>query len=318
MSASEILAASKAKAMELEIELSNQEQAVEEVVEETTEPEANQEVSEEAPEVEAETTTETAEEPVVEAEKPAEADQFEPKFEILKRREKALRQREQDLKESQVKYKEWEDTQSLAKKDPMGYLEKAGISYDDLTNQILNGGEAQEKSPQVTDLEARIAKFEESEKQRSATAEQQKMQNEASEYIQKLNAHIDESESYELIKATESHQLVVDTISEHYRNTQEELKWETACGLVEDHLWETEVARAKRVISVNKMREKLGLDQETPEELSPAEVKKPKQTKTLSNTKTAPPTRVDGGKPLTFKDSLEKAKLLEEQFKRKS
>lgn len=250
-----------------------------------------------------------------ETEKPAEPeDKFSAKFEDLTRREKDLRQRSEAFKANETEYQELKTLRGSAKDDVLGHLEKVGITYDDIANALVNNPEEPDK---VSELESRISKFEEAEQKRGQELQQQTAQQEMTDYVGKLNEFIDTSEQCELIKATQSQQTVIDTITEHYQNTEQELEWDVACKLVEDSLWKTEVERAERVLKIQKFKDRVGFSNET--KLPSLGVKKPTRTKTLSNTNTAGVAdRHEAGKPLTFEESLERAKRLEKEFKAKS
>jgi len=281
---SEIVAEARENAIQLENSMKAESVEVSETVEENTEATKETTETEEIkvvePEVEATETVEPDPEAEAVVEEP---DQFGQKFDVLKRREKAIRAKEQTIKDSQADYQEWKVAQEQAKTDPLGFLDKAGISYDDITNALLSGGEQQAAKGSTQDLEARIAKFEKAEIQRQEETTKTKQFKEAEEYMGSFNKFVDESEKFDLIKATSSQQLVIDTIVEHYNSTQEELEWGTACDIVEDHLWETEVTKMEKVLAIDKMKEKLGINKTE----SPAEVVKKPKTKTLSNSNTA-------------------------------
>ena len=302
MDMSQIIAEAKEK-VEAPQEETIQPQEVENI-EETTE-------TAEAPEAPVET---EPEETVKEPEKPAEQG-FDPKFEVLKRREKALREREQHVKEFEKQQKQTEQDKELAQKDPLAYLEKMGLTYEKLTDAMLGN----EPSPdsKVSEIEQRLQKFEEAERQKALEVEQQKAQQQINEYTELLNKHIDSSEKYELLKASKSHQLVVDTIIENYNQTQEELDWDVACDVVEDYLWKTEIGKLKDILKIEKVRQELGLSEQT--DVSEPEVKRPATTKTLSNSNTSTvPERHQAGEPMTFKEALERAKVLEEELFKKT
>jgi hypothetical protein len=227
-----------------------------------------------------------------------EKDPFAPKFAALSRREKQVRQREQEVKELQEQMKEWQEKQELVKTDPLKFIESVGLSFEELSNRYVYGNDKIDNSPdkKVSNLEERLAKFEKQEQERLAQEEQANMKKVAEEYMNNLNKFVEESD-FELIKATESQQLIVDTIVQHFNDTGEEMDIATASELVENYLEEQETKKIGRVLKLDKIRKKLALDEENEEsdesqktaEVEKAKTKqKPKKkTKTLSNVDTS-------------------------------
>ncbi len=81
-------------------------------------------------------------------------DEFSSKFAALSRKEKELRQRQQEFEAQQLEYEAWKTQQEEAaskkepelpleyklRKDPIGTLQELGMSYDKLTELVLNDG----------------------------------------------------------------------------------------------------------------------------------------------------------------------------------
>lgn len=99
-------------------------------------------------------------------------------FEVLARREREIvrkmqeaKQREKELEEREAKYKSFEDKRSSAKSNPLEALKELGLSYEDLTQFILN-----DQKP-TADMEVRSVKDE----LRQLREDQKRQQQEAAE-----------------------------------------------------------------------------------------------------------------------------------------
>lgn len=119
-------------------------------------------------------------EPAASAEATPPKDQLADKFEVLAKKERALfrqrqaiAQKEKELQELQTKLKAFEEKKTKAKVNPLEYLSEAGLSYDELTDFMLNGGKPSEKSElQMLKEEFQRLREEQAEKERQ-TQEQQ-------------------------------------------------------------------------------------------------------------------------------------------------
>ena len=162
---------------------------------------------------------------------------FAKKFAALSRKEKAIREREEKLnlieKESPFK-----DFEKLSKEDPLSLLDKLGITYEDLTQRLLDKRET-ESDPdyKYSKLQKKVEQMEqqreEEEKQRLSD-QQNKIIN---DYQATLNSFISENdEKYEFIIANGAQDLVYTTISDHYQETNKILSNEEAANAVEEYL----------------------------------------------------------------------------------
>ena len=263
-------------------------EAVEELALETEEP-----VDEDT---DAEDTTEDSE---PEPEKETVSNQFD---ELLAK-EKELRARESDVSEKESAHLAHDDLSALAKSDPLAFLEKFGITYDDLTDSIIDN---HSQDPHMKQLEDRLAKFEKADTDRQVGAEQAAMQVQVDKYIGELNTHIEDSE-YEIIKAVGANQMVIDTITAYYKENGTELEVDEACKQVESWLIDNELPKMQKLMETQKVKSML--DKET--------VEAPKTRKTLSNkTATKAPRRKTG--PETGEDVVDRAYRMEAELKRNS
>lgn len=199
---------------------------------------------------------------VTEATAEVPAKQVDPEFQKLASREKAMRalaikqqtelkQKDQDLqskiqqakeeavRETEAKYQGHIPKEQL-KANAMQILADAGVSYDDLTQQILN---QQTENPQVTAkmnrLEAMIQKQTEIIEKFSTTQNEEKQQNYKAA-INQIQLDVDSlvktDPSYEMIKNTNSARTVTKLIEATWKEEGRVMDVEEAAERVENHL----------------------------------------------------------------------------------
>lgn len=216
-----------------------------------------------APETQAEPTTDPA--PVAAVPEKKEEEQFSSRFAALARKEKQALQRAQEVKAKEealmAKEKALQERMAWLEKmesNPLEAIKEKGWTYEDITNAVLSGQKDLTPEMRVKKLEAEVqARFKAQEEARQREIEEQKKIYEAQqakameEFRAQTAAFIDaNAEKYELTKIFGQHDLVVQTIEEHYRKTSEAgtpkiLSQEEAADLVEKYL-EGEVEKAKK------------------------------------------------------------------------
>lgn len=223
-----------------------------------------------------ETVAAVTEQPAVEAPK-VEAAETEKKetlssqFAALAKKEKRIITKQQELEaknkeleDKLKKYEEFENKKKAARVNPLEYLQEAGLTYDELTQYILNGPKALEKD-KATEIEERLNSFiaqTEAEKKSQAEREAQlaKEQEERviAQFKDSVKNHIkDKKDSYELINLYDATELVISTIEAHFEKTQQILDTDSACELVEKHL-EDEI---KKLANSNKFKDKFKVEE---------------------------------------------------------
>lgn len=253
-----------------------------------------------ANQIEQESQAEQVEENESETQETNESDEFNKKFAALSRKEREIRERESQLEEKlalmeaklealqapQVEEPEAEPELPLEyrlKKNPIKALEEMGLSYDKLTELVLNDGKLpadmqlqlmreeiqKDYQSKIEELENRLIEKEKSE-------EEERLNSVVNNFKSEINQFVDSNKSdYELISLTESQDLVYDVISEHYEETGRILEIAEAAEAVEEHL----VEEAKKVTRAEKLAAKAA-------EQKPAESQRQSQT-TLSNAHSA-------------------------------
>lgn len=151
----------------------------------------------------------------------------------LQVKEREIRTREQALIERE---KAPQDANSITleqlKKDPIGVILGAGLTYDDLTKAVVerdsgDGGRA---------LEDRIKSVEESFDKKLADKDSQAEQAALAEMQREATRLVAEGDIYEIVRATKSVPKVMELIHRTYKETGEVLDVSEALGLVESEL----------------------------------------------------------------------------------
>jgi hypothetical protein len=184
---------------------------------------------------------------------PKEDPKFASRFAALTRKEQAIRQREQQFKEREAKYASFEATEKLIKDDPLAYMEKHGITFEQLTQIALNGG----KKPaelRVQDLEDRLEREKKEREENETTSRQKAYETQRTNFLAEIGDELEsDPEVYELVRMNpESKELIYNVIERHYENTKRLLSVKDAAQMVERHFEqeaESVVAKSKKLTS---------------------------------------------------------------------
>lgn len=252
--------------------------------------------------------TETQEEP---KSPPAKVeDPLSSQYAVLARKEKALRSRIQDLKTREDAIKAREDAagkqpsfdeskyipRERLKAETLQVLAEEGVSYDELTQAILNQNTYQQ-DPQMkaalARLEAQIKATTEAQEQanrRYVEQQEQSYKQAVTQIRTEAKQLVYTDPNFEMIKETNSVGDVVDLIEKTFKQDGVLLSVEEAAQAVEDYLTE----EAIKISKIKKLQQKLGQSQSAK---PTAEVAKQPQTgmKTLTNA-------VGAQKPLSNRD----------------
>jgi hypothetical protein len=249
--------------------------------------------------------TEDTQAPVAE-ETPKEDPALSRQFAQIARQEKALRAQMQALKakEAEIKAKEASlqqqpqiDTskyisKDMLKQDALSVLAEAGVSYEELTQQILNQPQRDPRvDATINELRNEIKKLQQqTEESKKSQVEQQSAQYQAA--VKQIEADVNKlvftDPAYEAIKASNATKDVVELITETYNQDGILLSVEEAAQQVEDYL----VDQYTKFTNLNKIKQRLAksdasTSQATPSTKTP-EANQNKQTqpqmKTLTNT----------------------------------
>lgn len=242
-------------------------------------------------------TIETPQQAAIEATTPPaekKDDFLSPKFAALARQEKQIRQERERFK---AEKESWEREKSAhlngyipkdrLKSNTLSALEEAGLSYDDLTQQLLNSPTSQ-VDPTIRALQAKIAKLEAD--QQSFSKKQEETQTTAYKQAvdtirNKVAGLVASNPEFEMIKALDQTEAVVALIEETFKSEGFVMSEEEAAKEVEEHLAE----EAYKMAGLDKIKKRLAPPPVTPaEEKQPATPQQP-QLKTLTNAVSASP-----------------------------
>jgi cell division septation protein DedD len=231
------------------------------------------------------------------------------KLEAAKTREQALIAREQALQAREAKLQEFENIKST---NPLRALEMTGVSYQDLTQTVLNNGELTPEM-QINNLRKEVETFKEQQERlakEQAEAAAKRASQDEQEILATFKSEIDtfikgQGSKFELIQSFNQTGLVYDTIDAQFQRTGRILSISEASEMVEKYL-ESEIEKA---LEIPKFRAKA-----TPPP-PPVEARKPVTspwgpkpvTRTLTNSATNAAT---SSKPasLTDRERLERAR----------
>lgn len=263
----------------------------------------NEETAEETPPVDKLESSEAPKEP---EEAPVEDPALSSQFAALARREKAmraqiqrqetaLRSREAALaaREAEIASKAPDLSQyipkSQLKSDTLRVLAEEGVSYEELTHQILNQQPADPRQEaRAAALEAKIAKLEaaiENSQKSQVTAQEEQYKAAVKQIEADTKRLVFTDPSYEMIKATNSVKDVVELIEATYKESGELLTVDEAAQQVEDYL----VGEAEKLAKIDKIKKRLNPVTSTQAAATPVQKpseQPPKQTqpmKTLTN-----------------------------------
>jgi len=261
-----------------------------------------QEPGEDAPPIAAE------EEKKEEARKEEQKPQYSKQFQELARRERNIRNKQQEAKSLEGQVAELraklearpglsrEALKEEARKDPVKFIEDHGLSYKELTETILNEGKAPESmelKDKYKQLESKLTKLEDTHRGERDKAEAEAKQTSYNNFLAEIETFVDNNkDDFELVHIQGQKELVGDVIREHYSTTGKVMPYHQACGLVEDHL-EKAVRSSMAARKFN-----TGKTPETPVATSEAQASQDSsKPNTLTNSNTASPAGAAEGTP---------------------
>jgi hypothetical protein len=197
-----------------------------------------------------------------EAPKPAEttapkADAMDPKMAAMARKERAYRQqvraqqesfkaKEQALAAREAEIASVVGWKSKLTQDPMSVLTEAGITYDQLTNAILNQPNATDL--QLRQMQAQLQALKDSQEQASLQLQQAQAEqyNQAKLQIERdVKKMVALDDTYEAVKFEKAEKAVVALIEATFQETGEVMDLDKATQEVEDYLLEEHLKRAQ-------------------------------------------------------------------------
>lgn len=167
---------------------------------------------------------------------PEEDPAFTKRFAALTRRERALQERERLFREQQAEVERLRQSQQIAKTDPLAFLQAHGLTYQEITDHVLNNGEPTAEF-RVRKLEEQIER-ERQERERQRQEDRQKeIDTTISGFKSQVKSMIDQQgDTYELIRSQEAYDTVFETIEAYFAKTGQILDVDVAAKHVEEEL----------------------------------------------------------------------------------
>lgn len=209
----------------------------------------------------------------------------------MKAREAAIKAKEESYTAKDQEYAQKYIQKDYLKNNPLQALADAQVSYDELTQQILNSSNPQDPRmlATITKLEAKIQQLEAATEKTSKQYEtsQQEQRAQAVKQIRSdVTNLVDSDSNYETIKATKSYNDVVELIERTYDEDGILLSVEEAANEVENYILE-EAVKLSRLSKVSKRAlAAVSPSQSTQTSSIPAQAKAqsaPQPMKTLTN-----------------------------------
>tara|TARA_R110000824_G_scaffold7968_4_gene36347 strand:+ start:763 stop:1653 length:891 start_codon:yes stop_codon:yes gene_type:complete len=283
----------------------------EEVVQET--------VAEEAPsqELMEEVVTEAAEgaEEIASPEAPAEAERpdFSRQFAALARKERSLRQKEQELsnfskerEQFQSQTTQLSDLKKMARENPAKLLGELGINYDELTQQVINEGNPTEEQAlrlENEKLQDRLGKLEKVYETQQEQAQDAQINAARTQLVDNIKNFVDDGGTFEMVQQHSAYDLVAEVMQEHYNKASEVMEYGEAAQFVEAYY----MAEAERYLGSSKLQARFReLDKPRESETPEAAEQAVKRVKTLSNDNVTKITETSGSTLESKEKSLER------------
>jgi hypothetical protein len=180
-------------------------------------------------------------------------DKFSAKFAALSRKEKMIFEREKQLKEMEAKYKGYDSIDSSVKSDPLAFMQKYGITYNDLTRLVLNDNKPT-PDMEVKSVKEEMANLRRELAQKEADAQKTQFESTIGAFKSEIKQFIDSAkDTYELLAMQDTpDEIVYNVISEHFNKTQKILTHKEAADHVEKYLED----EARKYLSVKKFQPK--------------------------------------------------------------
>jgi hypothetical protein len=180
-----------------------------------------------------------------------------PQFAALAKQRRALQVKEREIADREKALEGLASTQegkfdySSLKSDPLGILEKAGVTYDMLTEALLSSSDG--NTAHMKALEAKIAALEKGVDQKLLDRDSQAEKQVLAEMEREATKLASEGEDFELIRETDSIDMVMDEIKTTYDETGEVLTVRDAMDRIEGKLLE----KSLQLASLQKIQGKL-------------------------------------------------------------
>jgi hypothetical protein len=170
----------------------------------------------------------------------------------LRARQAQLRQMEQQIQEREAQIARFEQ---LKLQNPIEAMKALGLTYEDVTNFQLNGGQNPTAEMEIKNIKQQMQEYvrrQEAEKQAILQRQQQAQQQQVQQTLNTFKAEVadfvkSKPDEFELtnMEGDEAYDLIASTVEQHFYQTQQIMPKEQAAKLVEEYL--TQDAEKKRM-----------------------------------------------------------------------
>ena len=217
-----------------------------------------------------------------EPEPPVKPDRIAKRVAKISAKEQAFAAKKAEIDAQIAKAQEYDEVKGLFKKDPATALAKIGVSFDELTQLIVDSADPanvvlKQTKEEIDKLRKELADKEAASKEENESRERARYEKALTDYKSAVESFLDKSgDKYEIAKLTGASELVANVVVEHYNVHGELLEMDAACAKVEEYL----EGQLKRFKDSKKLRGWLG------SEAAPVEEKEDSATLTNSDTRT--------------------------------
>jgi hypothetical protein len=177
----------------------------------------------------------------------------------LQAEREALKAEREGLSPVQAQIKAFEDAKKEALKNPLKFLEEAGLTLDQVNDYFLSGGQ-QSDNLKISEVDRKIEEFrkeQQAERDKVLAAEKTKLEAEQAQVVENWTKSIvdfvaDNAEKYELTKLYNQELEVRKVIELHFEETNEVMATDKAADLVEQYLEEL----ASKALETKKIKAK--------------------------------------------------------------
>ena len=191
-----------------------------------------------------------------------------PQFAALAKQRRALQVKEREIADREKAIQEKATTDgspdmlARLKSDPLSVLSEAGVSYDQLTEAILNGSGP---NPEMLALKAEIKALKEGVDKNFIDRDTQAEQQVLAEMRREADQLVATGDTYEMVRATRSQPQVIELIHRTYKQTGEVLDVSEALELVENDLLNENL----KIANIPKLKSRLSPAQEIQQQQKP-------------------------------------------------
>lgn len=257
-----------------------------------------------------------------EAEKPKEEQKDDPKFarrfaalsrqeKQIQEKQKAVEDKEKQLEAMRTEAEEVKAVLAMAKENPLEFLKKTGLDYNELTNLVLSS-ELSEEDKKFKTLEKEIEELKQSKEREKQEQEAAKLKAQEERFVSLINNYKVECKNtvqqnpdkYELILANGREDDVFDIIERYFVETETVLDFDIAADYLEQILFEEaqKIVKTKKFASAFQPKEA-----EAMREKATDVREKQRPSPTLTNSKMSGSVGQPSGIPMTDRERFNRA-----------